>query len=450
MKKKIHYVCRNCGGESPKWMGRCSVCGQWNTYDEVAVSAGAECKTGGGEGAVPKWLADVSLTDQPRLVTGISEMDRALGGGIVLGSLVLLGGEPGIGKSTLLMQMAGKIAEQNGMVLYISGEESAVQIKMRSQRLGLGRVPLLLLVENNYDVMEKEILKHRPLIVIVDSIQAIAAQSIQGLPGSVTQVRECAGKFLFLAKQTGIPIFLIGHITKSGILAGPKVLEHMVDTVLYFEGDTRYLYRILRVMKNRFGATNEMGVFIMQNEGLKEIPNPSSFFLESRPLDASGSVITAGVEGTRPYLVEIQALVSGNNYGGPPRRLVTGLDYNRVAMILAVLEKKLGWPLGTQDIYVSAVGGMILEEPAADLSVACAVASSWRNKPIDSRVTVCGEIGLSGEIRSIPHIGLRVREAVRLGFSRIILPKSNFSDVPRWEKVSLEPVEKLSEALKLL
>ena len=449
MKRKNIFICKECGYESVKWMGKCNNCGEWNSFEEApGLQFDTTANISEEKGAV--WLQDISYHEQERIPTGMGELDRVLGGGIVPGSLVLLGGEPGIGKSTLLTQVAGMLAQNKGLVLYVSGEESSAQIKMRSERLGFGKAPVLVLVNNDYEMIEHEIKKYKPLIIIVDSIQTIVDRTLPGLPGSVTQVRECAGNFLALAKQTGIPIFLVGHITKSGALAGPKVLEHMVDTVLYFEGDNQHLYRLLRAVKNRFGPTNELGVFLINNDGLKEISNPSAFFIQSKPANSPGSVITAGMEGTRPFMIEIQALVSGNNYGGTPRRLVSGMEYNRVAMILAVLEKKLGWPLGAQDIYVSVVGGVTLLETASDLAVACAVGSSLRNKALDSKLVVFGEIGLSGEIRPVPQAEMRVREAVKLGFHHIILPKVNLAKVPLMEGIHFTGIEKLSEVLSFI
>ena len=427
---KSVFVCQECGAQAPKWTGRCIECGAWNSLVEerpaASPSAGkAENRYGQfGAGTNAKLYADVENANAARLTTGIDEFDRVLGGGVVPGSLVLLGGEPGIGKSTLLLQAAGHFAREVGPVLYASGEESEHQIKSRGDRLGIGAAPLYLLSETCIERILEEIARLKPALVIVDSIQTVFSIKFQSAPGSIGQVREAATQFLFAAKGQNIPTVLVGHVTKDGSLAGPKVLEHVVDTVLYFEGERHHSHRVVRAVKNRFGAVSELGVFEMTGSGLRPVPNPSKLFLSERATGTPGSAVLCSVEGSRPILVEVQALVSTSTYGNA-RRMAIGIDQNRLSLLLAVLEKRAGLSLVGDDVYVNIAGGMSIEEPAADLSVAAAVASSVRNRGLAPATAVFGEIGLSGEIRGIPQATLRIREAVQMGFTRIVMPSAN-------------------------
>ncbi len=424
---KSVFVCQECGAQAPKWMGRCQDCGAWNSLVEErpAAAAGAPphryAQSAGGSA---KLYAEVETANALRLSSGIGEFDRVLGGGIVPGSLVLLGGEPGIGTSTLLLQAAAHFARATGPVLYASGEESEHQIKSRGDRLGIGDAPLYLLSETTLERILEEIARLRPALVIVDSIQTVFSLKFQSAPGSIGQVREAATQLLFAAKGQNIPTILVGHVTKDGSLAGPKVLEHVVDTVLYFEGERHHSHRVVRAVKNRFGAVSELGVFEMTGAGLRPVPNPSKLFLSERATGTPGSAVLCCVEGSRPILVEVQALVSTSSYGNA-RRMAIGIDHNRLALLLAVLEKRAGLALAGDDVYVNIAGGMTIDEPAADLSVAAAVASSIRNRGLAPATAVFGEIGLSGEIRGIPQAALRIREAVQMGFTRIVLPAAN-------------------------
>ena len=426
---KAVFVCQECGAQSPKWVGRCTDCGAWNSMVEerpvepVATGAGHRYAHSGAAGTA-KLYAEVETANATRLSTGIGEFDRVLGGGIVPGSLVLLGGEPGIGKSTLLLQAAGHFAREVGPVLYASGEESEHQIKSRGDRLGIGAAPLYLLSETCIERILEEIARLRPSLVVIDSIQTVFSIKFQSAPGSIGQVREAATQFLFAAKGQNIPTVLVGHVTKDGSLAGPKVLEHVVDTVLYFEGERHHSHRVVRAVKNRFGAVSELGVFEMTGAGLRPVPNPSKLFLSERATGTPGSAVLCCVEGSRPILVEVQALVSTSTYGNA-RRMAIGIDQNRLSLLLAVLEKRAGLSLAGDDVYVNIAGGMSVEEPAADLSVAAAVASSVRNRGLPPATAVFGEIGLSGEIRGIPQAPLRIREAVQMGFTRIVMPSAN-------------------------
>ena len=428
---KAVFVCQECGAQAPKWMGRCTECGAWNSLVEeraVETPAGA----GGqnryaqlGAAGSAKLYADVELANAARLSTGIDEFDRVLGGGIVPGSLVLLGGEPGIGKSTLLLQAAAHFAREVGPVLYASGEESEHQIKRRGDRLGVGEeAALYLLSETCLERILEEIARLKPALVIIDSVQTVFSIKFQSAPGSIGQVREAATQFLFAAKGQNIPTILVGHVTKDGSLAGPKVLEHVVDTVLYFEGERHHAHRVVRAVKNRFGAVSELGVFEMTGAGLRPVPNPSKLFLAERASETPGSAVLCCVEGSRPILVEVQALVSTSTYGNA-RRMAIGIDQNRVALLLAVLEKRAGLSLAGDDVYVNIAGGMSVEEPAADLSVVAAVASSVRNRSLPASTAMFGEVGLSGEIRGIPQAALRVREAAQMGFGRVVMPAAN-------------------------
>ena len=428
---KTVFVCQECGAQAPKWTGRCAECGAWNSLVEErpaadnALAGKAENRYGQfGAGSNAKLYAEVENANAARLTTGIGEFDRVLGGGVVPGSLVLLGGEPGIGKSTLLLQAAGHFAREVGPVLYASGEESEHQIKSRGDRLGIGAAPLYLLSETCIERILEEIARLKPALVVIDSIQTVFSIKFQSAPGSIGQVREAATQFLFAAKGQNIPTVLVGHVTKDGSLAGPKVLEHVVDTVLYFEGERHHSHRVVRAVKNRFGAVSELGVFEMTGSGLRPVPNPSKLFLSERATGTPGSAVLCSVEGSRPILVEVQALVSTSTYGNA-RRTAIGIDQNRLSLLLAVLEKRAGLSLAGDDVYVNIAGGMSIEEPAADLSVAAAVASSVRNRGLSPATAVFGEIGLSGEIRGIPQATLRIREAVQMGFTRIVMPAAN-------------------------
>lgn len=430
-KIKTKYVCQECGYETVKWLGRCPSCNNFSTFSEEIVekSAGRVAKissNGINNKALP--LDKIVSINETRIKTNINELDRVLGGGVVQGSLMLVGGDPGIGKSTLLLQICQSIGENNKKILYVSGEESAQQIKLRASRLNIDTSNLLLLAETNFNIIDAVISEVKPDLVIIDSIQTIFIDELSSAPGSVTQVRECTSKIMKIGKGQNISIFIVGHVTKDGAIAGPRILEHMVDTVLYFEGERLASYRILRAVKNRFGSTNEIGVFEMRQEGLVEITNPSEYMLSGRPLDASGSLVTCSIEGTRPILAEVQSLVSYTTFN-IPRRMSTGTDLNRVILIVAVIEKKLGLQLGSYDVYVNLAGGIKISEPALDLSVACSIVSSYKNKIINSKTIVFGEIGLSGEIRAVSFCEKRVIEALKLGFEKVFLPRENLKEV---------------------
>jgi DNA repair protein RadA/Sms len=426
---KTLFACQECGSQSQKWLGRCPECGAWNSFVEerteetpAATPASNRYATPAGSGA--RLYADIEIATAARVTTGIDEFDRVLGGGIVPGSLVLLGGEPGIGKSTLLLQTAAYVARHIGPVLYSSGEESEHQIKSRGERLGVGDTPLYLLAETCLERVLEELARLRPALVIVDSIQTVFSLKMQSAPGSIGQVREAATQLLFAAKAQNIPTFLVGHVTKEGALAGPKALEHIVDTVLYFEGERHHAHRIVRAAKNRFGAVSELGVFEMTSTGLRPVANPSAMFLAERPAGSPGSAVLCCVEGSRPILVEVQALVSTSSYGYAKRTTV-GLDQNRLSLILAVLEKRAGLHLGGDDVYANLAGGVSVEEPAADLAVVAAVVSSVRNRPVAAGTAVFGEVGLAGEVRAVSHAARRVREAAQMGFTRCVMPAAN-------------------------
>lgn len=419
MRVKSKFRCQECGQQSTRWMGRCPGCGAWNSLVEE-IDQPKNDKPSDNGALKPCPVTEVPAGDEERFPTEMAEMDRVLGGGLVPGSLVLVGGDPGIGKSTLLLQVAHLLSCRMP-VLYISGEESARQIRLRAERLGALSPGLLLACETDIDQVEKHLRHISPPVAIVDSIQTMFKSDLASAPGSVGQVRECAAQLMRLAKTTGISIFLVGHVTKEGMLAGPRVLEHMVDTVLYLEGDRHQFFRILRGVKNRFGSTNEIGIFEMSGSGLVEVASPSAIFLTRRPKgDVPGTAVVAALEGTRPLLVEIQALVCPTGYG-TPRRMTAGVDYNRVALITAVLEKRMGFNLGNQDIYVNAVGGVRLDEPAADLAVACALASSFKDIPVDPGLACAGETGLTGELRPVTGVEKRIREAFKMGFSRFLI-----------------------------
>ena len=451
------YVCQNCGNQSRKWLGKCPDCGEWNSFVEEkfrpsAQTVGKTAASGSRLGASafreakPIAYGEIESQDDARTSSGIDEFDRVLGGGIVDGSLVLIGGAPGIGKSTLVAQVADKLSEKDLKVLYVSGEESERQIKMRGERLGLSAENLFLLPETNLENILIETERMKPNVVIVDSIQTVFSEKIESAPGSVSQVREVAGQFMMFAKGTGTAVFLIGHVTKEGSIAGPKALEHIVDTVLYFEGDRHHNHRIIRATKNRFGAANEIGIFEMTNEGLSPVANPSEVFLQERPEGASGSVVTVCMEGTRPMLVEIQALVSGTKFG-TGRRMAQGFDYNRTSLLIAVLEKKLGFQLAGDDVFVNIAGGLEVDEPAADLGVIAAIASSFRNLQIPPDTAVFGEVGLTGEVRGVLQAQTRAREAQTLGFKKLILPASNKKGLEKLLGMRVVGVRNLEEAL---
>jgi DNA repair protein RadA/Sms len=430
MKTRTVFVCQECGAQSPKWLGRCADCGAWNSLvEERAADAGGAPAAGhryamAGAGGSARLYSDIEIEQHPRLSTGIGEFDRVLGGGVVPGSLVLLGGEPGIGKSTLLLQAAANMARSIGPVLYSSGEESEHQIKSRGERLAVGDAPLYLLAETCLERVLEEVARIKPALVIVDSIQTVFSLKFQSAPGSIGQVREAATQLLFTSKGQNVPTLLVGHVTKDGSLAGPKALEHVVDTVLYFEGERHHAHRVVRAVKNRFGAVSELGVFEMTASGLRPVPNPSKLFLAERPPNAPGSAVLCSVEGSRPILVEVQALVSTSLYG-TARRTANGVDQQRLSLLLAVLEKRAGLSLGGDDVFVNIAGGMTVEEPAADLGVVAAIASSVRGRIVAPTTAIFGEVGLAGEVRGITQAGLRIREAAQMGFGRCIMPEAN-------------------------
>ena len=481
------FFCQNCGYESAKWMGQCPACHEWNTFAEESVTAAKAAGKGSGKptAGVVQWdslqmeaeglaahgqmagkgkrkgqralpLKEISISDTGRMSTGIAEMDRVLGGGLVQGSLVLVGGDPGIGKSTLLLQVCRNLTAPTDAskteavrVLYVSGEESQQQIKMRANRMGAFGDSLLILCETNLTDVQEAIVRTRPTVVVIDSIQTMYNENVSSAPGSVSQVRETTGLLLQLAKGLGVTIFIVGHVTKEGAVAGPRVLEHMVDTVLYFEGDRHASYRILHGVKNRFGSTDEIGVFEMKQDGLREVPNPSEFMLDGRPTGSSGSVVACSVEGTRPILIEVQALTARSNLAYP-RRTTEGADNNRVNLLLAILERRLGLRLSDMDVYVNIAGGVRLREPAVDLGIVVAVISSFKDIVIDEKTLVFGEVGLSGEIRSVPQAPLRVKEAQKLGFSRVILPQASIRSVQKAEGVQLVGVRNVRELINVL
>ena len=435
--QKTVFVCQECGAQSPKWLGRCTECGAWNSLveehapaDDLQAASASHRYAGAGASAGAQLYADVELAQHARLSTSIDEFDRVLGGGVVPGSLVLLGGEPGIGKSTLLLQAAANMARTAGPVLYSSGEESEHQIKSRGERLAVGTAPLYLLAETCLERILEEIARIKPALVIVDSVQTIFSLKFQSAPGSISQVREAATQLLFTAKGRNVPTFLVGHVTKDGSLAGPKALEHVVDTVLYFEGERHHSHRVVRAVKNRFGAVSELGVFEMTSAGLRPVPNPSRMFLAERPTNAPGSAVLCMVEGSRPILVEVQALVSTSSYG-TARRMASGIDQQRLSLLLAVLEKRAGLNLMGDDVFVNIAGGISVDEPASDLGVVAAIASSVRNRVIPQTTAMFGEVGLAGEVRGTSQATLRVREAAQMGFRRCIMPEANIDPADR-------------------
>ena len=442
------FVCSNCGNESSKWFGRCPACNEWNTCYEEKVNLKSSGKSASKKTATTVKLDDVKKQDIVRTKTGFGELDRVLGGGLVKGSLTLLGGEPGIGKSTLILQICDKIKGE-GQVLYVSGEESAQQIKIRADRLGIKNNDIVFLGETDIDVIEDAILKTNPKLVIIDSIQTMYSDEITSGPGSVSQVREITARIMKMCKQEEITTIIIGHVTKDGNIAGPRVLEHMVDTVLYLEGERYFAYRILRGVKNRFGSTNEIGMFEMNDIGMCEIDNPSSVLLSEKNENVAGSIVVASIEGTRPILVELQALTATSVFG-MPRRTANGIDYNRLTLLIAVLEKRTGLPLGNQDVYLNIVGGIKINEPALDLGIILAVSSSFKNIPISNDVIAIGEVGLTGEVRSVNQIEKRIKEAEKLGFKKCIIPESNKKLLKDTYKLDIIDVQNISEAMRCL
>ena len=448
MKKETFFVCQNCGHKAGKWLGKCPECGEWNSLvEEKAQPVRRNGFSSRDVSAIA--FTEIESQDDVRISSGVTEFDRVLGGGIVPGTLVLIGGDPGIGKSTLLLQVADKLSASGALVLYVSGEESERQIKLRGERLAVDAKNVYLLPETNLENIINEIERLKPGAIIVDSIQTVFSSVIDSAPGSVSQVREGAHQFLMLAKTRGVPIFLIGHITKEGSIAGPKILEHIVDTVLYFEGERHHNHRIVRAVKNRFGAANEVGVFEMTGAGLMPVANPSQMFLQERPQNVAGSIVTACMEGTRPLLVEIQALVSGTRYG-TGRRMTQGLDQNRVALLIAMLEKRSGLQLTGDDVFVNIAGGLEVDEPAADLGVVTAIVSSFKNMTVDPHTAVFGEIGLTGEVRGAMQASVRAREAQALGFKKIVLPASNVAGLEKLLGVRVVGVRSVDEALDAL
>jgi len=452
-KSKTVYVCQSCGSQSPRWMGKCPDCGAWNTMVEEQMERTRDVGSAKrGQAVEPLLLGDIQAKDEDRFVTKIGELDRVLGGGIVSGSVVLIGGDPGIGKSTLVLQMLKQVSEFRGKALYVSGEESPAQIKMRAQRLGVKTENLYVLAETQLEEIIRAADALEPQVLVIDSVQTMFTAELPSAPGSVGQVREVSGRLMIHAKRTGMPTFLVGHVTKDGAIAGPRVLEHIVDTVLYFEGDKGHSFRILRAVKNRFGSTNEIGVFEMKESGLAEVSNPSEIFLAERPADATGSVVVSSLEGTRPILAELQALVAPSKLT-MPRRTCIGVDFNRVSLLLAVLEKRVGMHLMGMDVFVNIVGGLKIDEPAIDLGVIAAVASSFREKPINARTVVMGEVGLAGEVRAISQAEARLKDAAKLGFTRCVMPALNVEKLektPAIKKMELMGVRTVDEAMERL
>ncbi len=455
-KTRTEYVCRECGFRTPRPLGRCPGCDAWNTLDEVVQRAAAASPRArsGGNGALgspvrPLRLHEIKVAGYERVLVPMDEFARVLGGGIVQGSLVLVGGDPGVGKSTLLTQVSDLVARGGGDVLYVSGEESLAQVGLRARRMGLDAPGLLFASETDLDTIVATIESSRPRLAVIDSIQSVMAQEVEALPGSVSQLRECTLRLMHLAKGSGVPIFLVGHVTKEGAIAGPKVLEHMVDAVLYLEGERFNSYRLLRSTKNRFGATHEVGVFEMRGEGLVEVPNPSSVFLAERGEPAPGSIVTVTLEGTRPILVEVQALASKSSLP-VPRRTANGFDTNRLHLIAAVLARRLGLPLYDQDVYLNVVGGLRIDEPSADLAAALTIISSLRDRSLPGDLVVMGEVGLSGELRSVGQMEKRLREADKLGFARALAPRTPGTSFPKDLTIDVLPVSTLREAVRVL
>lgn len=454
MKKsaKIIYCCQTCGYQTPKWMGRCPDCGTWDSIVEerLAVrSSGGAHRSPAGPLSIPVAIDSIELEAENRLLTDIHEFDRVLGGGLVPGTLVLIGGDPGIGKSTLMLQALYGLANQGHKVLYVSGEESIQQIRLRSRRLNTAASELLVVSEVEIDAILRMVQDAPPKVLVIDSIQTMYSPELASAPGSVSQVRESTVRLMLMAKKTGIPTLLVGHVTKDGAIAGPKLLEHMVDTVLYFEGDRNHIFRILRAVKNRFGSTNEIGVFEMKDQGLDEVANPSAVFLSERPANAPGSAVTASMEGTRPILVELQALASSTSFG-TPRRTILGLDANRVALLAAVMEKQLGMHLMGYDIFMNVAGGVRVIEPAVDMAIVSAIASSFLDKPVANGTVVLGEVGLTGEVRAIGQVDSRVAEIKKMGFKRCLVPDGNFKRIRDIKGIQVAGIKSVSEAVEAL
>ncbi|HBG7423602.1 TPA: DNA repair protein RadA [Clostridioides difficile] len=450
-KIKTKYVCQSCGYETAKWLGKCPECTKWNTFVEEIdqKSTKKEVFIIDKSSSKPVSMNSIESKEEERFTTDINELDRVLGGGIVKGSLVLVGGDPGIGKSTLLIQVSSNVANLGKTVLYITGEESESQIKMRAKRLGINSEKLYIFAENNLSIIESYLESVNPELIILDSIQTVFSPEISSAPGTVSQIKEGTSKFMKISKKMGISTFIVGHVTKEGSLAGPKLLEHMVDTVLYFEGERYNTYRLVRAVKNRFGSTNELGVFEMRDLGLVELDNPSKILISEKPKDVAGSVIISTVEGTRPMLLELQALVSPTSFG-IPKRTSTGVDYNRVGMLLAVLEKRVGLQIQNQDVYINIVGGIKINEPSIDLGIAISVASSFRNIPIDEDIAVTGEVGLTGEVRAVSFIEKRIAECKKLGFKKIVVPRSNYDVVKETKGIEIWPVDNLRQAINIV
>ena len=453
-KIKTKYVCQSCGYENPKWLGKCPECMKWNTFveeieDKSSKSNHRETFVIDKSSQKPVNINSITIKHEERFSSGINELNRVLGGGIVRGSLVLVGGDPGIGKSTLLLQVSESVAQSGKKVLYISGEESESQIKMRAERLNAKSENLYIMAENNLNIIEHNLEGFDPDLIILDSIQTVFTPDIASAPGTVSQIKEGTSRFMRISKKMGISTFVVGHVTKEGSLAGPKIMEHMVDTVLYFEGERYNTYRLIRAVKNRFGSTNELGVFEMSEKGLQELENPSKALISEKPENASGSVIVSTVEGTRPMLLELQALVSPTSFG-IPRRTATGIDFNRVNLLLAVLEKRAGMQIQNQDVYLNIVGGIKINEPSMDLGVILSVASGFRNIPISGEVAVTGEVGLTGEIRGVSYIEKRISECRKLGFKKIIIPKSNYEAVKDVKGIEIWPVENVRQAINIV
>lgn len=447
-KIKEVYVCSNCGYETPKWNGRCPSCGEWNTFEQqiqTAAVSGKAATISAKNIDTPMKISEIDSESEIRYLTGVKELDRVLGGGIVKGSILLLSGDPGIGKSTMLLQICEYLGKEHS-ILYVSGEESIRQLKLRAQRLGVESENLSVISQTDIDTIIHTMMSLKPDIVMIDSIQTMNLASVNSSPGSITQVRECTSALMRAAKSEDIPVFVVGHVNKDGAIAGPKVLEHIVDAVLYFEGDRQLSYRILRAVKNRYGSTNEIGVFEMEDDGLHEVENPSMMMLSGRPINVSGTCVACVMEGSRPIMVEVQALVTKTGFG-TPRRMSTGFDYNRMSLILAVLEKRAGYFFGTLDSYINIVGGLKLDEPAADLSIALSLVSSLRDKPIQEDVLAFGEVGLAGEIRNVSHVAQRVKEARRLGFRKCIIPKHSLKTVTEIEGIEIVGVSNLKQAI---
>ena len=451
-KKKTVFFCSECGNESSKWFGRCTACGAWNTAVEEELQPEVKTKHVASyrpvEDNKPKALTEIEVGAIARITSGYGEIDRVLGGGIVPGALILLGGDPGIGKSTLLLQVSGRIAEESGKVLYASGEESDMQLKLRAHRLGINSSNLLVQAETNLDTILNETKRSQPMLLVIDSIQTMYVGSVESAPGSVSQVRECTARLLRFAKDQDIPVIIIGHVTKDGTIAGPRMLEHMVDVVLYFEGERSYQFRILRGIKNRFGSTSESGLFTMEEEGLGELLNPSATLLAERSEEETGSAIMAYLEGVRPILVEVQSLVVSTAFG-MPRRTAIGYDLNKLILLLAVLEKRCGFTLGNKDVYVTIIGGLKINEPACDLAMAVAIISNLKNKPVPPDMVILGEVGLTGNIRSIPRIEQRIAEAKKLGFKQFVIPAGNVKQLKGiQEGISIQGVTSIQEVMK--